>query len=518
MPGPRPLRPGDPGRLGAYRIVGLLGEGGQGTVYLGQGPDGVRVAVKVLHARLAGDEGALRRFLREVETAGRVAPFCTARVLDAAMSATGPYVVSEYVPGESLRDLVAREGPRDPGALERLAVGTATALAAIHEAGIVHRDFKPANVMIGPDGPRVIDFGIARALDAASTEASAQVGTPAYMSPEQIAGGPVGPASDMFSWGATLAYAATGTSVFGRDSVPAIMHRVLTFQPDLSRLSEPLRGLVAAALSKDPALRPSPSDVLPALLRSPGAPALPVPPPPLGLDDTSGPAGGTTAVDRRPKRRAVLAGGAVLLGAATAPVLWSLLRDGGAGGTSAQLQTTLTGHAGIVFSVVFSPADGNVLASAGEDKTVLLWDLATRQSRTPLVGHRGSVTDVAISPDGRTLASSAEDKTVRLWDMATGRPSSSITPVPSTTRSSARTESSWPPPATTEGSGCGIRPAACSSTAGKATRDRPTTPRSTRWTHSASSVRATTRRCACGTPPPAVTPPSYPGTPPPSPP
>ncbi|MFI7444405.1 serine/threonine-protein kinase [Nonomuraea indica] len=261
----RELHRGEPRELAGYRLVGRLGDGGQGSVYLGEDPTGRRVAVKVLHARLLGDERARRRFLRECVLAGKVAAFCTARVLDSGLVAGRPYIVSEYVPGPSLRELVSREGPRRGGGLERLAVGTVAALGAIHRAGIVHRDFKPGNVLIGPDGPRVIDFGIATAVEA-GTSGSAVVGTPAYMSPEQIAGEPATAASDMFGWAATMAYAATGRAPFAGGSIPAVMHRVLTAEPDLSRVGEPLRSLLAACLAKDPAARPSAAGVLDALM------------------------------------------------------------------------------------------------------------------------------------------------------------------------------------------------------------------------------------------------------------
>ncbi|WP_312888424.1 WD40 repeat domain-containing serine/threonine protein kinase [Nonomuraea rhodomycinica] len=265
MPQPRGLHAGEPREIGGYRVLGGLGDGGQGTVYLGEDADGRQVAVKVLHARLMGHDRATRRFLQECVIAGRVAAFCTARVIDSGLLDGRPYIVSEYVPGPSLRELVEDEGPRTGGALDRLAVGTVAALGAVHRAGIVHRDFKPANVLCGPDGPRVIDFGIAKVMEA-TTSASTVVGTPGYMSPEQIAGEPATPASDMFGWAATIAYAATGRSLFAGESIPAVMHRVLTEEPDLSGIDEPLRPLLAACLDKRPAARPSAADVLSALM------------------------------------------------------------------------------------------------------------------------------------------------------------------------------------------------------------------------------------------------------------
>lgn len=268
----QPLPPGDPARLGAYELVGRLGEGAQGVVYRGRDREGREVAVKLLHAQLSGDPAARSRFVRELEVAERVAGFCTAQVLDADVAGDRPYIVSEYVVGPSLKESVEESGPFDPDALTRLAIGTATALAAIHRAGIVHRDFKPPNVLMGPDGPRVIDFGIARALDSSSITMTSQVvGTPAYMAPEQVAAGAVGAHTDMFGWAGAMLYAATGRPPFGADSIPAVMHRVLHADADLSVLPPGLAGLVGSCLAKDPARRPSAADVVLQLLGQVGA-------------------------------------------------------------------------------------------------------------------------------------------------------------------------------------------------------------------------------------------------------
>ncbi|TDC76495.1 serine/threonine-protein kinase [Actinomadura sp. 7K507] len=258
------LRPEDPQRLGPYRLVGRLGRGGMGTVYLGEDSAGRRVAVKVINRELAGESPFRDRFRSEVTAARQVRRFCTAPVMDAELDTDPLYVVTEYIEGPSLESAVAERGPLPGSDLEGLAVGVATALAAIHGAGIVHRDLKPANVLLSSTGPRVIDFGIARALDAADgpTRTGQFVGTPNYLPPELLRGEQVTPASDVFSWGCVVAYAGTGNAPFAGNTVPEIFYRVAHEEPKLDGLDPGLRDVVAAALDKDPRNRPSVQDLL----------------------------------------------------------------------------------------------------------------------------------------------------------------------------------------------------------------------------------------------------------------
>ncbi|GGO69296.1 WD40 repeat domain-containing serine/threonine protein kinase [Nonomuraea cavernae] len=260
------LRPGDPSRLGGYRLASRLGSGGQGVVYEGYDRAANRVAVKVLHAYLAGDSPLRRRFTREVSAAQRVASFCTARILDHDLEGERPYIVTEFVPGPSLRRAVTQRPALDRDGLHRLAVGMGTALTAIHQAGVVHRDLKPENVLLGHDGPRVIDFGIARAAGLSMTSTGELTGTPMYMAPELFSGGRAEAAADVFAWGAVVYFAATGRDAFAGPTTIAVINRVLHHDPDLGPLPEGLRELVGATLSKDPAARPSAERLLLTLL------------------------------------------------------------------------------------------------------------------------------------------------------------------------------------------------------------------------------------------------------------
>ncbi|MBO2530499.1 MULTISPECIES: serine/threonine-protein kinase [Thermobifida] len=266
MPGPESLQPNDPTTFGQYSVIGRLGRGGQGIVYLARDSEGQKYAIKVLNEQWSQDTELRKRFEKEVRAAQKVASFCTAAIHEANLDADPPYVVSEYVEGPDLQEAVSKEGPRKGAALQRLAVSTATALVAIHQAGIVHRDFKPGNVLLGPDGPRVIDFGIARVTDSTATMTNSIVGTPSYMAPEQITGKNITDKVDVFAWGCVMAFASTGNAPFGSDSVPAVVHRVVSAPPDISEVPEPLREIVADCLNKDPDKRPTAKQLLMRLL------------------------------------------------------------------------------------------------------------------------------------------------------------------------------------------------------------------------------------------------------------
>ncbi|MFI7692387.1 protein kinase [Nonomuraea sp. NPDC049655] len=264
------LHADDPRQLGEYRLSRRLGQGGQGVVFLGHSAAGGQVAIKLLHASVSKDADVRRRFLGEVEAVRRVAAFCTAQLLDADLDGDRPYLVSEYVEGPSLGEHVMAGGPRRGGSLDRLAIGTATALGAIHRAGVVHRDLKPGNVLLSLDGPRVIDFGVSRLMDAAATTTRSPIGTPAYLSPERISGEAAGPPADMWAWGLTVAYTAGGRHAYMADTYQEVLARILYGKPDLRGLSGRLREIVEACLAHDPRDRPDAEETLRALLGQDG--------------------------------------------------------------------------------------------------------------------------------------------------------------------------------------------------------------------------------------------------------
>ncbi|MEV0524568.1 serine/threonine-protein kinase [Streptomyces sp. NPDC050439] len=255
---------GDPDWIGPFLILGRLGAGGMGTVYLAKSPGGRRVAVKTIHAEHAVDPTFRERFRREVDAARRVSGFWTAPVVDADVDAPMPWVATAYVDAPNLNEYVRRHGPPTGSALHLLAAGLGEALDAIHQTGLVHRDLKPANILITDDGPRIIDFGIARVEynNVTLTAHGGIIGTPGYMSPEQAQGETATSASDVFSLGAVLYYAATGQDPFGCGNVPALLYRVVHDEPDFSTFPTELLLAVFGCLSKDPAERPTAINVL----------------------------------------------------------------------------------------------------------------------------------------------------------------------------------------------------------------------------------------------------------------
>ncbi|MFC4908661.1 WD40 repeat domain-containing serine/threonine protein kinase [Actinomadura gamaensis] len=453
-----PLRPGDPRQIGPHRLEARLGSGGMGRVFLGASPGGRRVAVKVIEAAHAEDPRYRRRFAREIDAARRVGGFHTAPVVDADPDAPEPWLATAFIPGPSLREVVAARGPLGRDDLRALAAGLAEGLTAIHGHGLVHRDLKPENVIMAADGPRIIDFGVARAADATSlTSAGVVVGTYAFMAPEQVLGGAAGPPADVFSFGCLLAFAATGKGPFDAGTIPAIVHRVLNDAPELEAVPDVLRTLVSVCLAKDPAARPTVRQVLDHLT-DPDAGALPKPSlaallsapsvEPETLDDHAAanepthpaatmvatrqyappPVPLTPPVDVR--RRALLIGGGAAVAAAAIGVPAALLLTGSDGEKAPAKKSsrlvsfvspvkTLSGHTQGVRNIAFSP-DGRYLASGSDDSTVIIWDVAAGNAARTLRGHTSSVLGVAFSPDGRTVASAALDRTVRLWDAGTG--------------------------------------------------------------------------------------------------
>ncbi|MFC4063646.1 WD40 repeat domain-containing serine/threonine protein kinase [Actinoplanes subglobosus] len=459
-----PLRAGDPDRLGQYALVGRLGAGGMGTVFVGTGPDGQKVAVKAIRPEWSADPAFLARFRSEVKRAREVPPFCTAAVLDADVEHDPPYLVVEFVDGPSLADVVRDRGPLNPSEVYGVAVGVATALLAIHGAGVVHRDLKPANVLLAVGLPKVIDFGIARGaeLSAELTGPDQIMGTVGYVAPESLDGsGKAGPAADVFAWGVLIGYAATGHTPFRGDSPMATIGRMLTQPPDLDGIPDSLRDLVATTLEKDPAGRPTARELLDSLLS-------------MGTTDVSSnvtpelreaalAARARSRLRRWPRRALTAAVVAVLLGGAgfaalqaradadrasdqarqqerelvqqdllarsaaalTAdPGLASRLAvsaygmDRSARSGAAVMAALATGYAGElttgspVVSAAFRP-DGRLVAIGGED-TAELWAGSARTAALP--SGLGNVNELAFSPDGRTLAVAADRLT--LWNVA----------------------------------------------------------------------------------------------------
>jgi WD40 repeat protein len=469
------LRIGDPAQVGPYRIVGRLGAGGMGRVFLGRSAGGRLVAVKVIKDELAAHPEFRGRFRQEVAGARLVSGLFTAPVVDADVDGPMPWLATAYVAGPSLEDAVASHGPLPPVSVQALAAALAEGLAAIHAANVVHRDLKPSNVLLAADGPRIIDFGIARAAEATvHTQPGLIMGSPGFMSPEQAEGRETGPASDVFSLGAVLAFAATGGGPFGSGYATALMYRVVHGTPDLEKVPGQVRGLIERCLAKDPGLRPTPAGLLgelggadldPDWLPGPFTGDFPVLAAPRPGEPTAGPpAAEATAAPAARAREPALAGGARTLptppdGIPRAPqAAGPRARSVPAGSLLARLD-----HESAVRSVLFNgrgdrlvtvsgttvrlwdramyevaqlrhplevqdtqvSPDGGTIATRtasptfGRRQVVMVWD-AAKGIQTGQLVHRRGVTGVKFSPDGSRIATVGDDTTVRLWDPRTG--------------------------------------------------------------------------------------------------
>ena len=425
-----PLRPSDPRRIGPYEVRARLGSGGMGQVFLGRSRSGREVAIKLVQEGFASDPEFRARFRREVTAAQAVSGAFTAPVLDADPEAPVPWLATAYLPGLSLQQAVAAHGPLPVPSTYVLGANLAEALVAIHKAGVVHRDLKPSNVLLTPDGPRVIDFGVARAVDAtAVTMTGSIIGSPGYMAPEQAAGGETGPAGDVFALGGVLTYALTGRGPFGNGTAETLIYRILHEEPDLSGVDDPvLRDLITACLDKAPDRRPAPEDILTRLsaLSSAGATTEGTDwlPRPIGEDVLS-----RTAVlppEPGPSRRSLLtaAGGVVVLGVAAFGATRYLLRrerdpepETGRSTPSASpslpagvLWRRRIAQAGSMSSVIaftgnmiFAEADNGIKALDAESGDVL-WQAETRPTSLRQDDFRPLVRDgIAYLQDGTAI-------------------------------------------------------------------------------------------------------------------
>jgi serine/threonine protein kinase/DNA-binding beta-propeller fold protein YncE len=435
------LQPGDPERIGPYRVTRPLGSGGMGRVFLCRSTGGRPVAVKVIRADLAADREFRARFRREVEAARKVSGLYTAMLVDADLDGPVPWLATAYVPGPSLADAVADHGSLPPASVLVLAAGLAESLAAIHAVRVVHRDLKPSNVLLADDGPRVIDFGISRAVEASAlTHTGLVVGSPGYMSPEQAEGGQVGPPSDVFSLGAVLAYAATGHGPFGTGSTAALIYRVVHGTPALDGISADLRALIERCLAKDPSRRPTAQDLLAELgeaevtadwlptpltkevsgQASPGAPA-------AHLRTTREPGGRELAAAPQVARTETGTGPTSNQNRERAFLPTVTRPSANRGGQDAlpphpALVATLAGPAArAVYAVRFGPS-GNVLAAANANGQIYLWDVASGELAGTFADPASKgVIGVDFCPDGELLAAADDNGRVYLWDVAYGK-------------------------------------------------------------------------------------------------
>jgi sugar lactone lactonase YvrE/predicted Ser/Thr protein kinase len=439
-----------------------------GRVYLGRTPAGSEVAVKLVHREYAGDRSFRKRFEQEVAAARRVQGLYTVPVVDADLQADEPWLATAYVPGPSLQHAVDENGPLPADAASALTARVAEALQSIHAAGVIHRDLKPSNIILTADGPKVIDFGIARAADVTSiTGTGMRAGTPAYMAPEYIRGQELTEAVDVFALGLVAHFAATGRLAFGGGSSHSVTYRILEQEPDLDGCPEPVRTIAARCLEKSPDQRPAPAGIIrlchgtptaavtiddihsaptqpaqpaaPAGSGAPGAAEPHAPPPTRPATAADSPAVPPGAYAANPygalgasmgswpggKKNWAAIGGGLLV----AVLLAVFLPESDTGGGSARWfkpMTTLAGEDS-VNAVAFSP-DGKTLATGVQGGKVRLLDAAGHQQRDTLTQHDEDgreeslgISSLAFSPDGKMLAASAGDGTVGLWDLSERR-------------------------------------------------------------------------------------------------
>jgi WD40 repeat protein len=418
------LQDSDPRQVAAYRLLERLAVGGMGIVYLGESPSGRRVAVKLIRPHLADDPEFRARFRLEVEAARLVGGYHTAAVVAADPDADPPWMITQYVPGPSLQARVNRDGPLDPAAVHQLAAALAEGLQAIHSGGLVHRDLKPLNIIMADDGARIIDFGIAKVVGTSSdprlTGTGMVVGTPAFLSPEQLDEGLVGPASDIFSLGSVLFFAATGRAPFDARNFTATSYAIVNKPPDLRSLANPLLNMITACLAKEPADRPTAADLLTDLRRTrPPAPPSSRERPARSADEAAGrmPAGVTVPAKPAPVRaavrRRVLARRA---SAARVPVP----RATGAQARNpqpapSQVQVRPVRHG---WRLVTADAAGRWLASANGDGIITAWLAGSGLPvRSWSAGAR--VRAMAAGPSD-LLVVATDDGRVKAWDVVTG--------------------------------------------------------------------------------------------------
>jgi hypothetical protein len=445
-----PLQASDPGKVGPYRLLALLGEGGMGRVYLGESPSGRRVAIKVIQPGLSENQGFRLRFAREVAAARQVGGFHTAAVVDADTDADAdaPWMATAYIPGPSLAAAVAEHGPLDAARVRDLGAALAEGLGAIHACGIIHRDLKPGNVILAGDGPRIIDFGIAKGAGATSlTEAHEVAGTLNYMSPEQLNRHELTPKSDVFALGGVLAFAATGHAAFRASAVPAIIARILHAPPDLDPpngcpLDGDLRDVLSACLAKDPGSRPSTGDLL-ARLSALSAASTPAPsvtrrpaPRPRRVPGREGPPAAVPKAGNRRRRRAAAVATAVTAIAVLAvlavlgilqpwdspvrPVGPLVSATGSLAATLALSEVTNPDVYGQVSYLVAIDPAGKILAMASNSIGKIALSTVGGKPIATLSATQGSlgVVALAFAPGGATLAASDRNGTTFLWNTA----------------------------------------------------------------------------------------------------